>query len=941
MIPSATSSIDEFIERYEQARRQGTASIEKFLPPADHPQFRTILVELIRVEMEHDWRSGVQRRLTDYQARFPEIFRDPKCRGDLAYEEYRLRLASGERIHRDEYAERFQVDVSNWPKHDSRREGSGKLSSVVPATRICPELSSQVIPVEDTPFPEVGTTFLDFELTQELGRGAFGRVYLARQRSLAGRWVAVKVTLDATVEAQALARLQHTNVMPIFSVHQAPPFSVVCMPYYPAITLDELNEHLFQRATLHDTALGVFETIRDNARIREAARRDKEKPADIPPHWAPFRDRSPLEACVWIGARLADGLAHAHERGIVHRDLKPANILLTDEVQPLILDFNLAGSTDLLSEQKAFFGGTLPYMAPELLQSYLERRPLVHPRGDVYALGVILYEMVTRRRPYPVPSGALRSVLELMLADRSGPPPSPRLANPAVSPGLDAIIRKCLDPHPSKRYPTARELHEDLQREFEHRSLRHASEPWRSRLRKAFRHFRQQLSATRVGLSALILILVIAWVGATGWRRAEQLEAREKFDRFREDVSRALIGGRQARSLDSLESLVGRYQADVRPDWFQRADVGLLTHDQQIELRHLVGDLWFSVAQGRVQRRTSGESSLQILEEALDRNRRAERDYPPESAPRAVWYQRADLRRQLVESLVAAGWWQTLWHEPDAFFQAMTLLRQAAEDEQRARMLPMRSARDFFLETRLEMPVDDPVALLEEAQHRLDADPMRWLYLGVAFRDVGRFDRALECLNTSLALKPRNPAVLAARGETRLAQGDFSRAIKDFDQVLDLEPDWPHARTNRALARQHVGDLKGAAEDLRSALAARPDDLELRERLARVYDQTGEREKAQRLRREILDATPTDAEGFLIRALLQSDPQARLRDIEAALQLQPHHLLALQNKAETLSEYLNRPEEAIAVLNEAIRRHPRSGEAWGGARGAPRQVGAT
>lgn len=928
---SATSLIEEFVGQFEQARRRGPVSLEAFLPPPEHPQYRTVLVELIRVEMELDWRCGTKRNLQEYQGRFPEVFGDPVCRRDLAYEEYRLRRIFGERPKRLEYAERFQIDVSDWPEQDDDRWQEGKISREDAPTRKYLHLCADAAMETELSFPDVGTTFLDFELFRELGRGAFGRVYLARQRSLANRWVAVKVTADSTIEAEALARLQHTNIMPIFSVHRSAPFSVVCMPYFPAITLDQLNEHLSRRRTLDDTALGIFETIRDYARPAEGVTQAKDAPpAEIPPHWAPFRDRSSIEACVWIGSRLADGLAHAHERGIVHRDLKPANILITDEGQPLILDFNLAGIREPLSEQKAFFGGTLPYMAPELLQACLERRPLVHPRGDVYALGVILYEMVTRRRPFPVPNGSFWSVVELMLADRSAPPPSPRAVNPDVSPGLDAIIRKCLQPDPIQRYATARELHDDLQREFEHRSLRHAAEPWWYRVAKAHRRHRRQLSATRVGFFFLGLLLVVGSIGAVGWEKARQLEAREKFQNFREEVNKVLVDRRRLSSAEVVPALLAGYGAADRADWHELPDVARLPSEQQAELRNLIGDLWFLAAQHRSRQIQPGESLAQALAEALRFNDRAARDYPPGQVPRAVWYQRADLRRQLAERLLARGWWATLWHEPAAFATAMRLLQQAAQENELARAQPMRSARDFFLETRLEVPPEDSVALLEEAQQRLDPDPERWLYLGIAFREAGRLDRALECFNTSLALNPKRPAALAARGETRLALGDDRRALGDLDRVIELEPNWPHARTNRALARQRLGDFDGALADLLVALEARPDDLELRERLAQVYDKMGNREAAQKQRLEILNATPTDADGYLVRALLQHSPEKRLADIDSALSIQPHHLLALRNKAETLSEYLNRPHDAIAVLDQTIRRHPRSAEAWGG-----------
>src|SRR5262249_20105309 len=115
-----------------------------------------------------------------------------------------------------------------------------------------------------------------------------------------------------------------------------------------------------------------------------------EKPAGC---WKTLEGRSYVQAVLWLGARLADGLAHAHERGILHRDLKPANVLLTEDGQPLLLDFNLSEDTKLSAgAPAAFIGGTLPYMAPEHLTAFLDRTHGVDARSDLYSLGVILYE---------------------------------------------------------------------------------------------------------------------------------------------------------------------------------------------------------------------------------------------------------------------------------------------------------------------------------------------------------------------------------------------------------------------------------------------------------------------------------------------------------------------------------------------------------------------
>src|SRR5581483_409729 len=151
-------------------------------------------------------------------------------------------------------------------------------------------------------------------------------------------------------------------------------------------------------------------------------------------------------------------------------DLKPANVLLSDDGRPMLLDFNLAEDTKLrASAERAAVGGTLPYMAPEHMEAYRDRAGRLDERCDIYALGVILFELLTGRHPFPVHSGNVRVTIPRMLEDRRRPLPSVREGNPSVSPATEAIIRKCLAADPEERYQRAEQLREDLDRQLNHR----------------------------------------------------------------------------------------------------------------------------------------------------------------------------------------------------------------------------------------------------------------------------------------------------------------------------------------------------------------------------------------------------------------------------------------------------------------------------------------
>src|SRR5262249_39604565 len=149
-----------------------------------------------------------------------------------------------------------------------------------------------------------------------------------------------------------------------------------------------------------------------------------------PDGWAKLDGLSYVEAALWIAAQLADGLSHAHGCGILHRDLKPANVLLTDEGRPMLLDFNLADDVKVRTADEAAGGGRLSYMAPGHLRACRTKSGRLDQRCDISSLGVILYELLTGRRPFRTPT------TPALDADRPPPPPV-RGWNPAVSPAAE------------------------------------------------------------------------------------------------------------------------------------------------------------------------------------------------------------------------------------------------------------------------------------------------------------------------------------------------------------------------------------------------------------------------------------------------------------------------------------------------------------------------
>ena len=375
---------------------------------------------------------------------------------------------------------------------------------------------------------------------------------------------------------------------------------------------------------------------------------------DVAPTLRYLGGLSYADAVLWIGTCLAEGLQHAHDRGIVHRDLKPANVLLTDDGQPMLLDFNLADDLKRLPAAEGVaeaVGGTMPYMSPEHLAAFiggrapfpgaagLAGRPTVDARSDVYSLGVILCELLTGQHPFARHYGSPKTIVPAMIADRLGPPPAIRAADGRISPAVEAILHKCLAADPVHRYASARQLSEDLQAQLRHETLRHTCEPsWVERLQKWGRRHPHLSSTTSLGAVAALLLLglTLALVGRSA--RLSRLEAEKCFTDFERGAAsaRLLLASRLD---DETERGEGRQQALetlglfgilAEADWREHRLVRRLNDDAHRRLATGAGELLLLLAE------------VAPPAEALDFNDRALLCFA-DRAPRSLWQQRADL----------------------------------------------------------------------------------------------------------------------------------------------------------------------------------------------------------------------------------------------------------------------------------------------------------
>ncbi len=387
-------------------------------------------------------------------------------------------------------------------------------------------------------------TVAGYEILGELGRGGMGVVYKARQTAL-DRLVALKMILAGAhagagdlarfrTEAEAVARLQHPHIVQIYEIGEQDGLPYFSLEFVDGGSLD---------ARLRGTPL-------------------------------------PADQAVPVVKTLALAMHAAHRKGIVHRDLKPANILLSlsrepgasadstlapgsrlNEAVPKITDFGLAKRLDQGAGQTRTGAvmGTPSYMAPE------QARGLVHavgPATDVYALGAILYEMLTGRPPFKAGNS-----LDTMMQVISEEPVPPSRLLPRLPRDLETICLKCLHKDPAKRYASARALADDLERFLDGRPI--AARPV-SAVERAYRWARrrpaQAALVLTVGLAILAGVAGAVFYGLYKDQQAaalgQQLEHRRRIDALWLQGQRAEAAGRLADARESWDRALAALDAD-------------------------------------------------------------------------------------------------------------------------------------------------------------------------------------------------------------------------------------------------------------------------------------------------------------------------------------------------------------------------------------------
>jgi serine/threonine-protein kinase len=699
-----------------------------------------------------------------------------------------------------------------------------------------------------------------YEVEAVLGRGGMGVVYNARHLRL-NRPVALKMLLAGghagphelarfQHEAEAVASLRHANIVQVFDVgdHEG-------RPYFTMEFVD--GGSLAQKVT-----------------------------------GTPLPAR---EAAAFV-ATLADAVEVAHQGGVVHRDLKPANVLLTADGTPKISDFGLArrleGGAGLT--QSGVIVGTPSYMAPEQAQG---KTQALGPAVDTYALGAILYELVTGRPPFRGESPA-ETVLQ---AIHQEPVPPARL-NAKVPRDLETICLKCLHKEPQRRYASAGALADDMRRFLQGEAIAARPEGLLQRLTRGVR--RRPTLAVAVTASTLLVAALVSgglWVrgerAATGRAQAQL----DRLDQARRDQEFA--GRLDAIHLNRVAVVNGRF--DMRPNE-ERADREYEAAFREAGLGG-VGDDPEAVAS-----RVGASNIRDELVAALDDWAVCARQATDPGRMRWVLEvaRRADPNPSEIRQRLRDP---ALWKDRAALTE---LAATALADKPSTQLLAA-------LGERLRNAGGDAIPFLRQVQQEYPGD--FWANLVLASALLAKDPReSMRYFQAALAIRPKTPVVYNDIGGALVMLNRLDEAMEQFGQALRLDPDFAGAHNNLGYVLKSKGRLDEAIDHYQQAVRCDPSMAVAHCNLGNALNDKKRPDEAIEQFREALRLDPRLPEGHTgLCSILKArgGPPKVIEHYQQVLRADPEFAVAHAHLGIALVE-VGQTDEAIDHFRHALRIDP-------------------
>jgi len=778
----------------------------------------------LATEMRGCWGRGEQTPAEEFLARYPELGQQPNAAIEIIYEEILLRQ------------ERGQKDV--WPDFFSRFP---EWHDHLQALQDCHQLLDS--PGVAPQFPAVGESLGEYHVLAELGRGSLGRVFLATQPALANRLVVLKLTPQAGREHLSLARLQHTNIVPLYAARddRARHLRVLCMPYFGGAPLSEVLRVLAPIPLSQRSGKLLLDAV------------DQIQAAHPVPDCGASASRrilsraSYVQAICWIAAGCADALQYAHERGLLHLDLKPSNVLIAADGQPMLLDFHLAHEPVLPNKPlPSRLGGTPGYMAPEqraAAEAVARGGPVrdaVDAGADLYSLGALLYEALGGTVPFdPTSSKPLR----LLTAE--------------ASVGLSDIVAGCLSPRSADRYPNAAELAADLRRQITDRPLRGIRnrsmlerwQKWRRRQPAAFSlllmfalttlatgalavgtwsHIRHRIAEAELALAE----------GKKQWQDSRHFEEAEASlrhglslvdglpftgdltEQLQDQIDRAARAGQAAHRewlVKELHGLIEQLRVSFGMDLQPSSHLSALVKNCR-ELWERRDAIQASLSPGKAGEATADLVELAVLWSDL-RVRSALLPKDPTACREAL--------RTLEEARVFFGPSAVFDLEQARYRRALGVLQAMPAQE----LSPTpRTIWERYALGRSYYRSGDLLRAEQELKQALVSQPQDcWLnyYYGLCAFGLHRYEDAALAFSVCIGAAPNLAGMYYNRALTFSELGKRELASRDYDRALELDPSLSAAALNRGMLRLQEKRFAEAISDLERALGlgAPPDTV--------------------------------------------------------------------------------------------------------------------
>jgi tetratricopeptide (TPR) repeat protein len=564
----------------------------------------------------------------------------------------------------------------------------------------------------------------------------------------------------------------------------------------------------------------------------------------------------------------------------------------------------------------AAVGGTLPYMAPEHLDAFNPHgttpTEAVDERADIYALGLILFEMLAGEHPFPNPPHAT-SVLEAipLLIESRRNAPSLRARCPHVPWSLDALVNQCLEFDPARRYARARDLADDLRRFLDNLPMKHCPEPsCRERMGKFARRHPGLCSSTSIALIALVLLVAMGTAAVFGYGLILDLAARVQWRLFDEDFTEIQFLLNTADASDEhLKQGIDRAKAALQylglaeekpapsAGWFRR----LKSNEQRQYREHLVELIMLEArAQERLAtKRGSEHDRRRAILRAIARLNWAERFDP--KVPGALFAERA------------------------RYYAALGEAGLAERDRQRAAATPPTTCHDWtLLGLSLLNSSDFPAAedALRRAIYLDETSLWAWFIRGHCHYAQDQFPAAIGDFEACSALGPKFSWTHFNRGLALARAGRLLDAQDAYDRALQLKPDFAEALVNRALVALELNELEPALADLTRACDLGRQDLGVLAARGETLARLGRRAEAEREFAAGLARHPDDSLLRVARGMtrVRTDPEGARADFHAVLQVDAQHGAASYGMA--LLVRAHDPHAALRHLDTAVARDP-------------------